>query len=36
MTMSPHALAPFAHVVGALLFITACCTSSASSPVICR
>ena len=34
--MSLHALVLFAHVVGVLPFITACCTSSASSPVISR
>jgi len=34
--MNLTALALFAHVVGASLFITACCTSSASSPVIPR
>jgi len=28
--MNLHALALFAYVVGTLLFITACCTSSAS------
>ena len=32
--MNLHALVLFAHVVGALLFITACCTSSASFPAI--
>ena len=36
MTMNLPALALFARVVGASLFITAYCTSSASSPVISR